>query len=70
MEVACVGLVHCDSCECKVKDFYALSSYGRKVERSLAMVATHTEVKRQIHERSFDLFDKDKNLSFFHMIHS
>ena len=31
MGVAHVGLVHCDSCECKVKGFLAVSSIERNI---------------------------------------
>ena len=33
MDVAHVGLVHCDPCECKVKGFYAVFSIERNVSR-------------------------------------
>ena len=33
MGVAYVGLVHCDSCRCKVKEFYILSSIEKNVPK-------------------------------------
>ena len=33
MGVAYVGLVHCDPCECKVKDFYAVPSMRGMYQR-------------------------------------
>ena len=33
MGVACVGLVLCDACKCKIKGFSVVSSYERKVQR-------------------------------------
>ena len=39
MDVAHVGLVHCDRCECKVKGFYAVSS----IERNVSMKGCHSD---------------------------
>ena len=34
MDVANVGLVHCDSCKYKVKGFFVVFSYKKKVQKS------------------------------------
>ena len=35
MEMAHMGLVHCNSCGCNVKDFNAVSSNKKKVQRDI-----------------------------------
>ena len=40
MNVAHVGLVHCDSYRCKFRGFHTISFYERKVKRKLVKIAS------------------------------